>query len=132
MTLKKCFGLLWQLKHTNFKLIPMIKNSNRPYIVTVKEMSASRSFRTDYINTTGRTLIVSLTCKFETLVNTDFCMLHGRVNGVIAGDIGINTPIVTKSFLQLIVFVPPGSTYNMYNYIQGTGAVTLRKWTEAY
>ena len=110
----------------------MIKNSERPYLVKVIDYSTVKNLNVNYTNETGRTLVVLVSCIFETLVNTDFATVRGYVDGVSVAHGGIPAPTVSKLMLQVSVFVPPGSVYRFESYDGGSGHSYRTRWIEAY
>ncbi|WP_435626993.1 hypothetical protein [Candidatus Ferrigenium straubiae] len=80
-----------------------------------QNVSASRVMGTAYINTTGKTMAVSVLAIITSSGNT----LQGIVNGVAVVN-SCATPAGTNS--GLMVLVPPGATYSIGNAGGGAGA----------
>lgn len=115
----------------------LISNSEIPYIVKVQDVTGSRAPVTVYTNNTGRTLIATVTWRFETIVVNDKAWALSWVNGNNVCYTGMSpgtfgAAVVGIIYLSAVIFVPPGNTYHITHSVAGGGNVNMVKWIEAY
>lgn len=89
---------------------------------TWQDVSASRNVGLQYVNSTGRPVIVSVTI-IPNAANTQYAELFvDSVSVAVAG----NNISTQRNYTQLVAVVPDGSTYE----VSQVGTVTISRWAE--
>ncbi len=109
----------------------MIMNQSRSWLVKIEDKIATRWLDNVYLNNTGRTRIVSVSLRFETLLSTDQSTARPNVSSIDYAPIGIGVGAITKLDLQLIMLVPPGSNYQITRQVSGSGVLSVNTWVES-
>lgn len=109
----------------------MIHNGYVPFLNHIVNCTATKSFTTVYTNTTGKTLIISISGAFITANAGERAIIIGRVNNEPMLQVGLHD-IVGKMVAPLILFVPPGDSYKIDYIADGAATVTIDKWMEMW
>jgi len=110
----------------------MIQNSQRPYIVWVGDMTSYRSLNTDYTNTSGRTMFVTVSARLDIVNIGDIASLVGFVDAVVTQSLQNRLATTGYVDMSMTMIVPPSSTYKANYAVFGTAEVTMLRWMEAY
>ena len=123
--------ILKRLKRSLRVVRKLIKNSEIPYIVKVQDFTGSRAANTNYTNNTGKTLIVNITCQFNTTAAPSFARFWSEIDGVVNGISGVED-IQGKFYMPLTFLVPPQSVYKIGFGVSAGSFLNIHKWIEAY
>lgn len=112
----------------------MVFSSQPPYnIIAVNQVTASRALGASYINTSGRTMFVSLTIEARAPEAGDQTVVTLKVNTDTVGSLGIDagTSVIEIRCMGVMI-VPPGGSYETSVSTVGTGNSVISRWVEAY
>jgi len=110
-----------------------------PIKAVVQDVTASRALATTYQNTTGRPLLIIVSCECIKAAAVDSAWLYGAIDDAtpaideatrsgIFGLAGDAAPL--RMYTQITMIVPNNYYYAVRAQISGTSTVTLTKWWE--
>lgn len=109
----------------------MISNVTRAWVVSVSDVTASRSLNTNYTNQTGRTKFVTVSMRCTATLITDQAYSRAKLNGVSICFAG-TFALASSDVIHTMTFeVPPQSVYRVEDIKSGGGNVIITTWSEA-
>jgi hypothetical protein len=104
-------------------------------ITTVRKVTATRVWDQTYVNSTGRTMWVTIAFQYTVTVlngSAGFLVLTTPLNAWIAQGGSFNTTVLNQLTAGSVTFpVRPGDTYCVQT-TQANGTLTLDEWVEAF
>lgn len=111
-----------------------MKHTYPPPFSTYREVTASRTFNTEYSNTTGKLMMVIVTCQFTVVNAGDWVLVQGQSpTGTTLIQAGYQDALGDERMdIPIIFVVNPDATYKVNKAFGGNGTVTDSYWVEVY